>query len=147
MYFHKYWHWGNDQNLYVKKRAPEPIPGPWDTAICTGFHFIWSALILDLFSLLQIFLPTSKCLNPTVCAQFCPLSLSVPETAMGVTLNAQQHSDSEYVQAIHRWELGVFWGEYCVLMLAILAESHHCSCSWHAVVYIIPTLQTITQWH
>ena len=70
-------------------------------------------LCLELFLVLQIFLPTSNSHNRTVCAQFCTLPLSVPETAMGVTLNAQQHSDSEYVQAIHRWEMGVCWGEYC----------------------------------
>ena len=39
---------------------------------------------------------------------------------MGVSLNAQRHSDSEYVKAIHRWEMGVCWCEHCVLLLAIL---------------------------
>jgi hypothetical protein len=37
---------------------------------------------------------------------------------MGVTLNAQQHSDSEYVQAIHRYVIWLCWGEYCVLLFA-----------------------------
>ena len=57
---------------------------------------------LELLLILQLFLSPSKRRNPTVCAQFCPLPLSVPETAMGVTLNAQQNGDSEYIQAIHR---------------------------------------------
>jgi hypothetical protein len=39
---------------------------------------------------------------------------------MGVTLNAQQHSDSEYVQAIHRWDMGICWGKFYVLLLVIL---------------------------
>ena len=61
-----------------------------------------------------------KMSEPHGLCSVCPLPLSVPETAMGVTLNAQQHSDLEYVQAIHRWEMGVCWGEHCVLLLAIL---------------------------
>ena len=113
-----------------------PIPAWLSPVICIGLDSISSALILESFWLLQIFLPTSKCRNPTICAQFCPLLLSVPETAMGVTLNAQQHSDSEYVQAIHRWEMGVCWGEYCVLLLA--GCSLNC-CSW-------PCAHTITVW-
>ena len=87
--------------IYATQRAPEPPFGTLGPVCCTGFPTFSSALFM-MFLILQLFLLTSKCRNPTVCAQFCSLPVSVPETSMYVTLNAQQHSDSEYVQAIHR---------------------------------------------
>jgi hypothetical protein len=97
---------------YAKRGFPCPNSDRRLSVIHTLFASVSSSLILELLLVsLQLFLSTSKYQHPTVCTQFCTLPLSVPETAMGVTLNAQQHSDSEYVQAIHRWEMGMCWGE------------------------------------
>ena len=113
-----------------------PQRGRCSSIICVGHHSIMSALVLVFYLVRQIFLSTSKCLNRTVWAQFFPLPLSVPEKAMGVTLNAQQHIDSGYVQAIHWWEMGVCWGEYFVLLLAGCRLN---CCSW-------PCAHMITMW-
>ena len=109
----------NDQNIrntnVTRAKVRTTVPRYFLLAI---LHFL--STDFGVFLILQIFHPISKSDNPTVRAQFCPLPLSVPEAAMGVTLNAQQHSDSEYVKAIHRWEMTVCWGEHRVLLLAIL---------------------------
>jgi len=84
------------------RRNRSPLLGLRSPLICIELQSIILTLILELFLVVQIFLPNSKSRNRTVCAQFCTLLLYVPETAMGVTLKAQERSDSEYVQAIHR---------------------------------------------
>ena len=103
MYLHKYFHWRDRSEFILKSEGlPAPFQFPGARKFVPAFPSSRFTLFFYLILVLQILLSTTKCQNPTDHDQFCPLSLSVPETAMGVTLNAQQHSDSEYVQAIHR---------------------------------------------
>jgi hypothetical protein len=132
--------------------SPGHITVPRGAVICTGLTSISSALILGLFCYcihfsnykipephdLRSVLPTAPlcsrdgdgCHFERTAAQWLGVRPGYPQVRDGSVL---------------RWILCVAVGYTDIL--ARHAESHWCPSSWDILVYIIPTLPPVTQWH
>ena len=143
----------NDQNLYVTIRGSGPqssSPGRGNLyrlhlhLLCTDFGVVF--VTADISSNFKMQEPHDLCsVLPTapLCSRNgdgCHFERTAAQW-FGVRPGYPQVRDG----SVLRWILCAAVGY--IDILARHAESHRCPSSWHTLVYIIPTLQPVTQRH